>query len=90
LGNFEDFDMSIRSLKTPTITETDVFDCDVSLHFQFKISDNLFLPKGIGEEKIESENQIKSDLFIKLVIKKGMITIQEKEIPLILDGKFTE
>ena len=90
LGNFEDFNMSIRSLRTPAITETEIFDCDASLHFQFKISDKLFLPKGVGEEKIESENQIKSDLFIKLVIKKGVVTIQENDIPLTLDGKFAE
>ena len=67
VGNFEDFNMSVRSFTVPVISEGDSLDCRASLHFQFKISDKLFLPVlGDVDEVEESENDIKSDVFIKL------------------------
>lgn len=92
IGNFEDFDMSIRSLIVPAIVDTKSFGCKANLHFQFKVSDTLFLPIQIGteEQKLKSENEIKSDLFIKLTIKNSNTVINEEIIPLIEDGKFVE
>jgi hypothetical protein len=92
IGNFEDFDMSIRSLIVPAIVDTESFGCKANLHFQFKVSDTLFLPIQIGteEQKLKSENEIKSDLFIKLTIKNSNTVINEEIIPLIEDGKFVE
>ena len=91
LGNFEDFIMSIRSFSVPAIADQGSIECNADLHFQFKISDELFLPlsKGTKEEIEVSENTIKSDLFIKLLIKIGARHI-EQDISLMADGKFVE
>ena len=91
LGNFEDFIMSIRSFTVPAIADDGDIDCNANLHFQFKISDELFLPitKGTQEETLISENNIKSDLFIKLLIKVNSRIIKE-DISLLTDGQFVE
>ena len=83
--------MSIRSFSVPAIADQGSIECNADLHFQFKISDELFLPlsKGTKEEIEVSENTIKSDLFIKLLIKIGARHI-ERDISLMTDGKFVE
>jgi hypothetical protein len=84
--------MSIRSLLVPTIVDEDEFECKANLHFQFKISDELFLPIQTEntEKKSESEDKIKSDLFINLTIRNSERVIGQKLIPLINDGEFVE
>jgi hypothetical protein len=91
VGNFEDFNMSVRSFTVPVVSEGDSLDCNASLHFQFKISDKLFLPVlGDVNEVKESENAIKSDVFIKLEISANGAIKKDVDIPLTDDGKFVE
>ena len=85
VGNFEDFNMSIRSFTIPVISKEKNIDCKASLHFQFKISDKLFLP--VSEE---NENEIKSDIYIRMIIKANDVTKEDIDLPLTKDGKFVE
>ena len=85
VGNFEDFNMSVRSFTVPVISKEKNISCKASLHFQFKITDKLFLPVSI-----EKENEIKSDIYIRLTVKANDITKEHIDIPLTTDGKFVE
>ena len=77
--------MSVRSFTVPVISKEKNISCKASLHFQFKITDKLFLPVSI-----EKENEIKSDIYIRLTVKANDITKEHIDIPLTTDGKFVE
>lgn len=63
LGTFDNFIMSLRSVKAPVLESSNSFDCTLNLNFQFRISDSLFLP--ITSIK---EADIKTDLGIELKV----------------------
>ena len=81
LATFDDFTMSIRSLIAPSIGMVETIDCKASLNFQFKISDKLLLPT--------ENNDVKTDIGIKLVIKSSEKTKVERDISL-FSGKFID
>ena len=81
LATFDDFTMSIRSLIAPSIGMGETIDCKASLNFQFKISDKLLLPT--------ENNDVKTDIGIKLVIKSSEKTKVERDISL-FSGKFID
>ena len=57
IATFDDFIMSVRSMEIPNIGKGPVSGT-LKLNFQLRISDRLFLPK--------TDNDVKSDLFIRL------------------------
>ena len=91
IGNFEEFNLNIRSFTVPKMTEEKKFSGNVTLNFQFKISDKLFLPitEGTNSEIKASEDAIKSDVGIRLVVKKNGTTVLDNDLYL-TSGNFLE
>lgn len=73
IGTFDNFNLNIRSFVVPQISDAQVIEGDIKLNFQFRISDDIYLPTTS-----EKENDIKSDLVIELNFKWGSSDIYEE------------
>ena len=72
IANFEDFNCNIRSFKIPKLSNSDKFNGELKLNFQFKISDELLL----------KESTLQDDVFIDLKIVNAKNIIYHKTISL--------
>ena len=75
IATFDDFIMSVRSMEIPNIGKEKVGGT-LKLNFQLRISDRLFLPN--------TDNDVKSDLFIRLEYLEKTVNIPLSE------GKFVD
>ena len=77
IGTFDDFVMSVRSMKIPKLGEGQVSG-DLKLNFQLRISDSLFLPT--------LDNDVKTDICIRIKFEHLQNPIDVS----VSDGKFID